>query len=69
MSGAAGVYASQSSDFRLRCALLKTDRIAGDTEGKLMHSENLEAPWRFKYQVGQRHHFDGMANVLIGLLM
>lgn len=34
-----------------------------------MHSENLEAPWRFKYQVGHLHCSDSMADILNGLLM
>lgn len=35
-----------------------------------MHSENLEAPWIFKYQVGLHLHcFNIMANALPGLLM
>ena len=29
------------------------DYRAGDTEGELMHSENLEAPWSFTYLVGR----------------
>lgn len=51
VSRLAGVCTADLS-LGLRYTPIKTDWTAENTEGRLMHPENLEAPWLFKNQVG-----------------